>query len=539
MSKLHKSMHKTSSLELGESNDFSATGNSSDEFYSILTNKLNNLNIQGANISNLGINSSNDSRSGSLRSPLSRQESRQNSMLSFIIDPEIEGENSSGLSNEIGENISNSSESRDGSSMKNKFKVKVYTIPDLINVLNMSSRELTRNRIGQNEIEILLSHLYRMIISINNEVYMGNIGGNDEDFLNLFNIKNLINSDNSFLWEVWIRCLTSYGCIEVDEVASEVVESVFPILLKTINEIDNDDEKDYKKIDLSIWSFMSLILFIFYDSENHGILEHAKLFLHFLQSEKLNNDKVIESCIYMIGISLSLAYESGRFIKDFIQFELLETLKLLLLNNKRKGCKKSVAVLVGFCFELLELDKITDSENDINSDNNEVDDFLIEEFDTIASEIEILANEGSKKSGKKGKVAKNVFRQVLNTLNKSSNKDDEDDELDAIPISKSKNIDIKTWFTYIRVQILRFVLGNELSSWLAKSKDISGMLKRRSIESKNNSSFSNENYSDNEEDMGESALSSLSFGGKSKKEVEKERTKQLHRERRLKEDSNL
>lgn len=542
MSKLHKSIHKSNKIESVNENSTgfqSISSTSNDDFLSILTSKLNNLNIQNSNINNSNL----ESRSGSIKSPLSRQESRQNSILSFIIDPDI---NIDDDSKNINDKVSNASESRENSLINNKLKLKIYTIPDLIKVLNMSSRELTRNKIGSIEIEILVSHLYRMIISINNEIYLGEIGGNDEDFTNLFHLKNSnyfnFNS-NSFNWEVWIRCITSYGCIEVDEVASEVVELVFPMLLKLINEIEeignieNNDLINFKKIDLSIWSFMSLVLFIFYDSENYGILEHAKLFLHYLQNNSLNDEKIIESCILMIGISLTLAWESNRDFKDFIEFELLEVLRLILINKKRKYCKSSVAALIGLCFELLQNDE-EDQDGD-DDDEEEDNEFLNDEFRSIASEIETLANEGSKKLGKRGKTAKNIFRQVLNNLNKTE--DEENEELDFIVISKSKNINIKTWFTYFRVQIVRFVYGNELNSWLANSKELRNMLKKRIRNNKFSNKLINENISDDDDDNNKDvfdykANNSSSYNGKSKREIEKERTKQLNKERLLKEN---
>lgn len=545
MSKLHKSIHKGTPFS-GNASDIS------DEFHSTLSAKLSSLSIQGnAHSASSSIPGSAESRAGSLRSPLSRQESRQNSMLSLLVDPEadesISHDQSDGVSTGSGADDSQNN-SRNGSTRgsASRTRMKIYTVPDLIHVLGMSARESTRSGIGKNEREILFAHLYRMVISSNSEVYMGEAGANDEDFINLFNLKNSIDNTGSddegnigFEWDAWIRCVDAYGCIGVDEVASDVVELVFPLLLKTICQLEsakNGDDIDLttkRRIDLCIWSFMSLVLFIFYDSENHGMLEHAKLFLRFIQKDTLEDDGIISSCLYMVGLALGLAWESGRGVKELIEDEVLETIRMILCSKKRKGSKLTAAVLAGLCFELLQKD-IDEETEAADSDEEDTSDFSNEEFTEIAKELDLLANEGGKKSGKKGKVAKNVFREVLNTINRTP----DNEELDAIAVSKSKNIDVRTWFTYIRVQVLRFVLGSELSTWLAKSRDMRNMLKKKRKDGKFSSSGGDE-YDHNDDDEVVDTTIGGSAGSrdrKANKDLEKERTKQLNKERRAKEE---
>ena len=473
-------------------------------------------------------------------------------MLSLLVDPEADESISHDHSDDVStgsgaDDSQNNSRNASTRGSASRTRMKIYTVPDLIHVLGMSARESTRSGIGKNEREILFAHLYRMVISSNSEVYMGEVGANDEDFVNLFNLRNSIDNAASddegnigFEWDAWIRCVDAYGCIGVDEVASDVVELVFPMLLKTICQLEtakNRDEIDLttrRRIDLCIWSFMSLVLFIFYDSENHGMLEHAKLFLRLIQNDTLEDDGIISSCLYMVGLALGLAWESGRSITELIEDEALEAVRMTLNSKKRKGSKLTAAVLAGLCFELSQKDDDEDSGEEREVDKEETDDFSHEEFIAIAKELDLLANEGGKKSGKKGKVAKNVFREVLNTINRAP----DNEELDAIAVSKSKNIDVRTWFTYIRVQVLRFVLGSELSNWLAKSKDIRNMLKKKRMDGKFSSSGGDEYNHDDDDDVGDTSIggSASSRDRKPNKELEKERTKQLHKERRAKEE---
>jgi hypothetical protein len=525
-----------------------------DDFQTMLAQRLSKMNIDGDGASGAaiagtaaGVGIEGESRSGSLRSPLSRQESRQNSVLSTIINPKEE------TTNGDGEGRSDSRNGSGGSGSEERRKLRIYGIEDLIKALGYSSRIATRYGIGHGERELLYAHLYRMIVSSNSEAYMGEVGANDEDFTRLVEMGGNIDIGGEsgdvlgFEWEAWMRCVVAYGCVGVDEVASEVVDLVFPLLFKIVGQLElNTDDEDnaelsaleLKKIEIAIWAIMSFMLFIFHDSENHGMLEHTKLLLHYLTNEKLESDPVIAGCLNMVGLTLTLAWESGRNIREIVEDEVLEIAKLILVNKKRKNESKSAAsALAGLCYELLNYRK--DDEEEDKADNDEEEDyddeFINEEFAVIKSEIESLANEGAKKVGKKAKGTKSILRQAADTLDKVK----DIGELDSIPISKSKNITIKSWFTYTRVQVLRFVLGNELSNWLSRSRDIRRMLNmsQKSDGSNSYNSRGNDFDFDDDDDEGlERRTFSSSGTGKTKKEIQKERTIQINRNRRLKED---
>lgn len=515
-----------------------------DDFTTMLMQRLQKMNIESDGIEGGNQIVESESRSASVRSPLSRVESRQNSVLSTIINPREENGN-----------VENNN--RSGSSNLSDRRGKVYGIEDIIQALGYSSRVATRYGIGHGERELLYAHLYRMIISNNSEIYMGEIGANDEDFTKLVEMVNNIDVGGEtgevlgFEWEAWMRCVVAYGCVGVDEVASEVVDLVFPLLFKIVGQLEldlKDEEESFqlsqlelKKIDVAIWSIMSLMLFIFHDSENYGMLEHTKLFLQYLANEKLENELVITACLDLVALTLTLAWGSGRDIRELVEDQVLETIKLILVNKKRKSESKSAAsALAGLCFELINYEKDAKDENDDNGSEDEDDydyQFMNDEFDIIKSEIERLANEGAKKAGKKSKNAKSILRQAADTLNKVK----DIGELDSIATSKSKSITITSWFTYIRVQVLRFVLGNELSNWLSRSRDIRRMLKMSRKSDNSSYSFKGDDDFDlDDEDNGDEGLSRRAFSsagsGKTKKEVQKERTILINRSRRMKED---
>ena len=496
------------------------TGNTNDDFNLIFNQRLNNY-LNNEN------NEFIEQRNNSLKSILSKTESRQNSLLSNLIDPIDSSDNES---------------DRNNSSNYNKL----YDIDEIIKTLTSSSRLSTRLGIGQIEREILLSHLYRMTISSNNEIYFGINGPNEADLLSLINSFKSSGGEESsdgilsFEWEIWLRCIISYSCMGNEEVSSEVIEYVLPLLFKIISKLDSSEGEpvsiiEYKKIDLSIWSLMSCILFIYFNSENYGIIEYTKIFLNYISNDLIIDDNIIKSSLFMVGISLSLAWESGRNVDELIEDQILETIKLVLVNKKHKIETKMVAsVIVGLCYDIIEFNKKIKKEQESEKDTTDEEyEFINEQFELIKGEIQTLSNEGSKKIGKKGKDAKNIFKQVLNTMNNSS---DDDDELDSIKISKSKNLKVSSWFSYIRIQVLKFILGSELSNWLNKSRDIKNMLKM-TIKSSNNYSYNYNNEEDDEEDgeidngLGFNKLS-VNNGGKS----DKERTIQINKERRAKEE---
>lgn len=506
------------SLSSSSGNDTSApnSANSADD---------NNIESRAASLKS---NSRSDSRSGSVKNPLSRLESRQNSVLSILINPKDESYDT---------DATNASQNQD-------LRFKIYNISDLIKSLKtISLRSSVRKNIGSLEKEIILSHLYRMIVS-NNENFNNEFGFNEIDFMDILNID--ISKLGSFEWDLWIKCIVSYSCIGVDDVANDVINELFPQLLKNIDKIkecgdaaggDDLDGNAQHIIDYSIWSFMSLLLFIFFKSENYKILQNAKIFLYFLQIENLP-DKIVSDCIYSIGLCLSLAWESNRIleVREFIEDEVLEIIKILLNNKQLKNSQIAISVLAGLCFEIITSIDTDEDEDDMS--------FIYEEFDIITLDIEQLSNEGTKKTGKKEKGAfkdtKNIYKYVLNILTKQQNAgDDEDTEFESISITKNKNLKITSCFSYIRFQILKFVFGNQLHNWILNSRDVKGMLK---MSIKNSSYSVNDDYDvdyddDLDDDLSNDALKFRDSGDfKSKKDLEKERTKRLNKLRKVKED---
>ncbi|TID30803.1 hypothetical protein CANINC_000719 [Pichia inconspicua] len=388
-------------------------------------------------------------RQDSVKSPLSRQDSRANTTLTKLIDTTDP----------------------------------IITIPHVLQTLSLSTRSATRNSIGHNEREILLAHLYRMIISPSWEIYMGPYGANDEDFALLVSLHST--ADSSFEWETWLHCTVSYACVAIDEVATDVVDSLFPILLSQIT-----PEEPNKRMESALWAFMACLLFVYHGAENHGMLQHAATFAHY--ADIINDDASHSACIYTVALALSLAAEGGREVNGT---ELIESIRLTLELKGKNQSKLAAAVLAGVLHEV---------DHDLD-------------FSLIKQALQPLLNEGTRKAGKKGKFAKNLFNDVYNSLNNNST----EIELRL----KNKTINVSTWSAYVRVQILQFVFTNETNAWLSRSREIRDMLKVRFGDEEEDEE---EGYNDEDDDevVGQTFTSSIE-----RKVLDKERSIKLKKER--------
>lgn len=472
---LHRDLFKQSLPEVTSIEDFSTA----------LAARLS-LNIAENQGSTSDPPSRHASRSGSIR--LSRQDSRANTMLKRIVD---DGRNSNSVAG------SNGDDSSANTSANGEINNAFITIPNLLNTLSLSTRSATRSGIGHTEREVLLSHLYRMIISPASETYMGPIGPNDEDFATLISLH--ATADSRFEWEAWLRCAVSYACVGIDDVASDVVDLLFPLLLAKIT-----PEEPTDRMESAVWSFMACLLFVYHGAENHGMLHHAAVFAQHADTV-IANDSVQAACLYTVALALSLAWEGGRDMHDVVD-SLIDSVSLTLASKGRGKSKVAAAILAGVLHE-------------VNPDND---------YTEITQTLEPLANEGTRKAGKKGKLAKNVFKDVKNSITNEST------EIDSLRLSKTKTIRMSTWSAYVRMQVLRFVFAAETNAWIGRSREIRSMLKVRVLGDDNNDDDDDdEDDNDDLDDFDDAQVTSrhTPVDSYERKMLEKERSVKLKKER--------
>lgn len=469
MSKLQKSVLKQQQQQ--QQSDFSADLNA----------KLSQLTLnQSQAVQNL-------KSPTSPSSPLSRQESRQNSMISVILNPDEDDD---------------------------QPQTEIYGIDQLISSLTISNKL----KLSMNERDFILSHLYRMLINDPSDIYLSSNGVHDQLFLDVF---NLLPSE-TYQWQVWIRSLCAMICIDIDSIGDEVVSRFLPYLLKwTLNVINGgeqtSDEVNFKFESIKLKAFALSLLIIYHSSENHSMLKNVAMMMLLLQSDVELTDDMIDSICDVIGVSLGLAFESGRNCNEIIfgtvdDIGLLELLEMLLTErDQNKDLRLKLSTLVTLCHEC------------VNKDTLEEDQML--EFDPLIEIIEQFNNQGVKKQGKNQKDSKSLISLCI----KSIKHDDSKIIFDQLPLTKTKFIKIKSMIVYYRLESLKFALLGNVRLWITKNKDLRDILKLSSSNSSSRGGDSDDDDDDNDDDDDDD-----SFSNSNKRLSEKERTKLISRGRDIK-----
>lgn len=494
MSKLQKSVLKQSQQQ--------------SDFISDLNTKLNQLTLnQSQTFNNLKI-------PNSPSSPLSRQESRQNSLISIILNPDSDVD---------GDGDSNNTDNNQSS------KFEIYGVEQLISSLTISNKL----KLSSNERDLILSHLYRMLITDLNDIYLSPNGINDQLFIEIFNLLPL----DKFQWEVWIRCLSSMICIDIDSIGDEVLSKFFPYLLKWCLNIINGGEQTSNEINfyfesIKLKSFAISLLIMYHNSENYSMLKNVAMMMLLLQSNIKLTDDLIDSICDVIGISLGLAFESGRNCNDIIfgtfdDIGLLKLLELLLIeNDQNKSLRLKLTTLVTLCFEC-----VTKKKNNNNNDDDDDYDDKMNQFNNLIKIIENFNNQGIKKQGKNQKDSKNLISLCL----KSMKENDKKIIFNQLPLSKTKFIKIKSIITLYRLDSLKFALLGNVRLWVIKNKDLRDMLKLNSPIGGNGGGDDDNNLENENNDSEEDDDDNNNYKLNSNKNLSnKERTKLINRERDIK-----
>lgn len=422
-------------------------------------------------------------------SPLSRQESRQNSLISVILNPEGDEESSSGSSSGLD----------------------IYGVDQLVSSLAVSNKL----KLSANEKDIILSHLYRMLIN-DSQVYLGANGIYDQLFLDVF----ALCPPGGYQWHVWIRCLCAMVCVDVDSIGDEVVTVFFPYLLKwsmnIVNGGEQTDNVDFQLEGVKLKAFALCLLVLYHQGQNHSMLKNVAMMLLLLESDTELPDNVLEGVCDVLGISLGLAFEAGRDCNDVIfgtpdDVGLLEVLEMLLTEREaNRDLTVKLASLLALCHECVNRDEDTGADED-----------QLAQFDTIIDTISEYNNQGARKLGKNQKETKNMLSLCLKSLQGSDNV-----VFDQLPLTKTKFIKIKSLIAYYRLESLKFALQGNVRSWVTKNRDLREMLKPRSSTQEASRDDSDSDTEDDDDN--------IRFSSADKKLSAKQRTKLISRGRDIK-----
>lgn len=476
------------------------------------------------------------------------------------------------------------SDDRSNSVSSANSATKINGIADIITAL--TSR---RTQVSSASREVLFAELYNMIVR-NPVPACGEII-NENNLNYLISFIKTSRSDWEFI--LALRATVAYACSDIDEIATTVMESLFPYLLKKISPASNtenittttsantnksnfpsassgDEVSSFIRSNC-IMAYGSLSLVIMDGSGCAGIEEVGELLMDVIDgysnldtTKKSNGNQdttnntdsddydiqVVVNSLNTIGVILTLMFKgrnSTQGLDDFIQDNLPRVFPLLE-TGINPSIQKSAARLTALMYEVFDYqDDYESGYTDDDDDDNSLEPYY--DVDEVLNTINQLIRNSSKKISKKDKKeTRSVLRDVSKTIEKYSTKeerkkifksekseinDDDDNQLvlGRLKLSKNKTLPITSWFQHIRIFFLRWIFSNGLHSHLANSKN-SEIRELLEVKDERYSSAGGKGNTSYYDDHGDSTSSG--WGNETKKTNSKTKTMQIRTARDLK-----
>ncbi|QPG75814.1 hypothetical protein FOA43_003176 [Brettanomyces nanus] len=411
-----------------------------------------------------------------LRSPsfgaLSREESRNNSVIGSLIDDELDDDNSG------------NSESRSNSVATNSG-IRIYTLADMIEALSKP-----RSKINTDSRLFLLSLAYKMLIR---RPDMANV--NEQDMEQLIGYIKTSRSDIEMVLS--IKLASAYGATDTDEVGTELMDELIPLLFGKIFDFTNSVFLRSN----CIAAYFSLLLVIFDGSDCYSVADNVNGFLELVegyQSPKnasSESDKdtefqwdIVAGSINGICVILTLLYKSGKNdINELIQDCLPRLIPFFGSEFPRK-VHKALCILIGVMYEAFDYKAEEREEEEEGNDEAGISEGPYYDVEELKMMIGDLSRESTKKVGKKNKrEVRSIYRDALRTIEEANKEKDEDEEelddadirvISRFSISKNKQVPIRSWFAFVRLIHLKYLFDTELSSHYLYSKEVRELLAR-------------------------------------------------------------
>ncbi|VEU21218.1 DEKNAAC102140 [Brettanomyces naardenensis] len=399
---------------------------------------------------------------------LSREESRNNSIIGTIIDDEL-NETSPARSDSRSDSITTAS------------GVRIYDVQDMIEALNKP-----RNKINTDSRLFLLGQAYKMVI---HRPQSANVNERDMDE----SIDFIKAARSDFETVLSIKFATAYACTDSDEVGTQVMDDLIPLLFGKIFDFNNSNLVRAS----AIVAYFSLILLIFDGSDCYSLGDNVNEFLELIEGyqtdvqppEEKSEDSehrwdIITSSINGIGIVLSLLYKGGKSdVNELIQ-ESVPRLFPFLGDEFPSKVHKAVCILIGLMYEIFDYSQ----EDDEDEEGADAGPYY--NVDELKESISGLARESTKRVGKKNKKeVRSIYKQVLKTIDRSQRKasgeageeeTEEDDEdirvISRFSLTKTKQLPVKSWFAFVRLIQLKYIFDTELNSHYLSSREVRGLL---------------------------------------------------------------
>lgn len=410
----------------------------------------------------------------------------------------------------------------------NKAKI---TSSSSINEL-IKSLTVGRTEVSSESRELILAQLYKLIvvksILVYNEEREGTkdyVGEENVQDLAFIFLKNDFRSSQEFL--LLYRCLISLISSDLDEYGSLVDTELINHIRFLINEPSNAIITNENKSHL-ITGYVGLLLILNNDTAGYGIDDIIKWLLDLTDGycssalttmrdfkegnreystffDELSDQRIVNeisskqmgetlvgiSGLHGVGCLLTLL-PRNQFLNDIIE-DMMPKLIEFLDNDLNIELSKASGRVIALCYEIYHYNN--DDDDEFNDDDNEYNyNSPYYEQEQLLSILDRLASLNDKKISKKDKKqVHSIFRDIYNTVNNYGTfsirieilkRSAEGVEIlstmmdsNYIKLSRSRTIQINSWFLYLRLIHLKWVFSFGVHNQLIVNSLIRDILK--------------------------------------------------------------
>ncbi|KAI5951316.1 hypothetical protein KGF54_004390 [Candida jiufengensis] len=439
--------------------------------------------------------------------------------------------------------------------LSNKRIQENSNIKDIITSLTFS-----RSDISSQSRELLLTQLYKLIISKPLVVYNEENIGNKQNYIDEETVSILINqftnsnyrSDLEFLY--LFKSVIALICSDIEEfgvlISNDFLGHIQHLIQEPVNSIITAENKSNIIIGYTV-----LTLILYNDSSSFGIdekilllmeisegysasattlqkqiesgdREHAtfitdknldKRLINEANSKVLAEASVATSALNGVGCLITLM-KKGEYLNEIME-DLMIRLIPLLDNDENRDIAKAAGKVIAIIYELYDYGG--DDKTEINEEADDDEEYNLNspyyEQESLNTILTRLINLSSKKVSKKDKKEiSSIFRNILNTIKIYTNTLERDQiykrtkegielsqqiiDTSYIKLSKYKLIKINSWYLYIRLRHIKWLFSFGLHSQLVNNESVRDVLKEPENEYSYGSTTNNYDYFDNDDD---------------------------------------
>lgn len=409
-------------------------------------------------------------------------------------------------------------------------KSRIQSESTTINTIIESLRQ-SRTDVSSQSREMLLAQLYKLIVirplGVFNDENAGTPNYVSEekvlDLVHLFSIRDY-RSPSEFI--LLFRCVVSILASDLEDFGEIASRDFFASVSLLLIEPPTAFVTNQNKADV-ITGYTALLLVVHHDSSSFGIDEKIKWFLEYAQgyvqsaitlTTQLNtgdreystlmnegeDKKLVSEQESNVNAEANLAISAihamatlmtllnrGSYLNELIT-SIASELVEIIDNDVNIEIAKAGARALALCYELYSYEGGDVDPEDVDEEFNYDSPYY--EQESLLSICNRLSNISSKKVGRKDKKdTHTVFSQLANTINNYTNAElreelykkslkghelsSESVSTTTVKLSRSKILNINSWFLYFRLLTLKWCFGFGLHDQLVHNEDVRSILR--------------------------------------------------------------